>query len=55
MDLNMEVLISRSPGMGVSDSVTEDARNELSSMPFCKIIRKSQFLLIKGTGHGFLG
>ena len=28
MDLNMEVLISRSPGMGVSDSVAEDARAE---------------------------
>ena len=28
MDLNMEVLISRSPGMGESDSVAEEARTE---------------------------
>jgi len=28
MDLNMEVLISRSPRMGESDSVAEDARTE---------------------------
>ena len=30
MDLNMEVLISRSPRMGESDSVAEDARTELA-------------------------
>ena len=32
MDLNMEVLIPRSPPMGESDSVAEAARTELSSL-----------------------
>ena len=32
MDLNMEVLIPRSPPMGESDSVAEAARTEISSL-----------------------